>query len=316
MRRFLSVFLLVSIFAVGIYLVSTQKVSLTSPIPKVFGVSNKTLKNDWFPRGNLAKFNNRNLTVSASSAILVNFDTGEVVYQKDSKKKQSVASITKVMTALVALEAKSPDTVFTVSAKAARVGEDSMGLSRDEKVSLNDLLYGLMLPSGNDAAVTIAEGVSGSEDAFVTQMNNEARNLGMNDTKFINASGLDEDGRDQFSTAYDLAVLAHYTWSSYPLFRKVSATDHIAIDENSTHKGFDLFNQTNLLTTYPGVQGIKPGFTWNAGWCLMTYAENNNVKLVGVILGSGDRRGEMIELLDYGFSKYGITVDHPALDLQ
>ena len=78
----------------------------------------------------------------------------------------------------------------------------------------------------------------------------------------------------------------------------------------------DLFNQTNLLTTYPGVLGIKPGFTWNAGWCLMTYAENNNVKLIGVILGSGDRRGEMKELLDYGFAKYDVKIDHPGLDLQ
>ncbi len=314
MGRFLSVFLLASIFAVGIYLVSTQKVSLTSPIPKVFGASTRTLKNDWFPKGNIAKFNNQDLTISASSAILVNFDTGEIVYQKDPKKKQSVASISKVMTALVALEAKSPDTVFTVSAKAARVGEDSMGLTEGEQVSFNELLYGLMLPSGNDAAVTIAEGISVTEDAFVTQMNSEARDLGMRDTKFINASGLDEDGRDQYSTAYDLAVLAHYTWLNFPLFRKVSATDHITIDASSTHKAFDLFNQTNLLTTYPGVLGIKPGFTWNAGWCLMTYAENNNVKLIGVILGSGDRRGEMKGLLDYGFAKYGVKIDHPGLD--
>ncbi len=316
MGRFLSVFLFASILVVGIYLLSTQKVSLTSPIPKVFGSTKQTIKNDWFPKGNIAKFNNRDLTISASSAILVNFDTGEVVYQKDAKKKQPVASITKVMTALVSLERNSPDAVFTVSAKAARVGEDSMGLSEGEQANLGELLYGLMLPSGNDAAVTVAEGISGTEDAFVTQMNSEARDLGMRDTKFINASGLDEDGRDQYSTAYDLAVLAHYTWSNFPLFRKISATDHLAIEANSTHKAFDLFNQTNLLTTYPGVLGIKPGFTWNAGWCLMTYAENNNVKLIGVILGSGDRRGEMKELLDHGFAKYGVKIDHPALDLQ
>lgn len=314
MGRFLSVFLLVSVLAVGIYLVGSQKVSLSSPIPKVFGAHTDSLKNDWFPKGNLGKFDNKGLTVSASSAILVNYDTGEIVYQKDAKRKQAIASITKVMTALVALEAKNPDTVFTVSGKAAHVGEDSMGLTEGEQANLGELLYGLMLPSGNDAAVTIAEGISGTEDAFVTHMNEEANNLGMNDTKFINASGLDEDGRDQHSTAYDLAVLAHYTWSNYPLFRKVSATDHIAIDANSTHKAFDLVNQTNLLTTYPGVLGIKPGFTWDAGWCLMTYAENKGVKLIGVILGSADRRGEMKELLDYGFSKYGITVAHPGLD--
>lgn len=316
MGRFLSVFLLVFVLISGIYLVKYQKVTLSSPIPKVFGANTQSLKNDWFPKGSLSKVDNRGLTISASSAILVNFDTGEIVYQKDAKKKQPVASIVKVMTALVALERKSPDAVFAVSPKAARVGEDSMGLADGEQANLNELLFGLMLPSGNDAAITVAEGVSGSEDAFVTAMNEEARDLGMDNTKFINASGLDEDGRDQYSTAFDLAVLAHYTWSKFPLFRKVSATDHILIDTNSSHKAFDLFNQTNLLTTYPGVQGIKPGFTWEAGWCLMTYAENKNVRLIGVILGSVDRRGEMKELLDYGFSKYGITVVHPALDLQ
>jgi D-alanyl-D-alanine carboxypeptidase (penicillin-binding protein 5/6) len=315
MGRFLSVFLLVSILAIGTHLVRSQKVSLTSPIPKVFGSNIQSLKSDWLPRGNLTKVNNRDLTISASSAILVNFDTGEIVYQKDAKKEQPVASIAKVMTALVALEAKSPDVVFTVSAKAAGVGEDSMGLTEGEQVSLNELLYGLMLPSGNDAAVTIAEGTSGTEDAFVTQMNSEARDLGMKDTKFINASGLDEDGREQYSTAYDLVVLTHYAWSNFPLFRQVASTEHITIDANADHKVLDLYNQTNLLTTYPGVQGIKPGFTWNAGWCLLTYAENNNVRLVGVILGSGDRRGEMKELLDYGFGKFGIRVSHPALDL-
>lgn len=315
MGRFLSVFLFVFLLVSGVYLVKYQDVSLDSPIPKVFGASSKALLNDWFPGENLNRFDNRDLTISANSALLVNFDTGEIVYQKDIKKRQPVASIAKVMTALVALERGNPDTIFRVSEKAASVGEDSMGLTEGEQISLNELLYGLMLPSGNDAATAISEGVSGSEDAFVTLMNEEARNLGMRDTRFINASGLDEDGRDQYSTAYDLAVLAHYTWLKFPLFRKVSSTDHIVIDANSSHKAFDLFNQTNLLTTYPGVQGIKPGFTWDAGWCLMTYAENNNVRLVGIILGSGDRRGEMKELLDYGFGRYGIKVEHPALDL-
>lgn len=316
MGRFMSVFLLVAIMAAGIYLVKSQNLSLTTPIPKVFGDNTSTFKNDWFPKGNSSKVDNRSLTLSANSVILVNYDTGEIVYQKDINKRQPVASIVKVMTALVALENKALNSVFTVSKKAASIGEDSMGLTEGEQVSLGDLFYGLMLPSGNDAAITIAEGVSGNEDAFVTQMNEEAVNLGIKDTKFINASGLDEDGRDQYSTAYDLAILAHYIWSKYPDFDKIASTYHMVIDANPSHKAFDLYNQTNLLTTYPGVQGIKPGFTWNAGWCLMTYAENNNVKLIGVVLGSTDRRGEMKELLDFGFSKYGITVSHPALDLQ
>lgn len=144
-------------------------------------------------------------------------------------------------------------------------------------------------------------------------MNRKAKELGMQDTKFVNASGLDVDGEVQYSTARDLAILAHYVWEKHPQFRKVSSTPEIYFEASSKHKAFQLYNQTNLLTTYPGVKGIKPGFTWEAGYCLVTYAENDGKKLIGVILNSQDRRHEMREMLDYGFSKYGIRIEHPDL---
>lgn len=145
-------------------------------------------------------------------------------------------------------------------------------------------------------------------------MNKKTVELGLSNTKFINASGLDVDGQEQYSSAQDLAIISRYLWENYPVFRQISSTVHKYIEATSTHKDFDLYNDTNLLTTYPGVKGIKPGFTWEAGLCLVTYAENNGKKLIGVVLGSSDRRGEMKNLLDLGFNSYGIQVSHPALD--
>lgn len=332
MGRIFSVFLLIAIFVGGFFLIRGEKFSLVSPIPKVFGTSNKVeIVNDWFPREKqnflgIGKTSYK-LTLGAKAALLVDYDSGDIIYEKNLKDRLPVASTVKIMTALVVFENSKLSDVFTVSGKAAKIGEDSMGLTLGEKLTVEELLYGLILPSGNDAAITLAEGVAGSEAKFVEMMNVKVKSLGLKDTKFINASGLDEDGRDQYSTAYDLATIARYTWDKYPVFREISSTVQKSIDADSAHKEFYLENQTNLLTTYPGVKGIKPGFTWEAGLCLVTYAENkqslrfssstaglDGKKLLGVILGSDDRRGEMKELLDFGFNSFGINVSHPALD--
>lgn len=299
-----------AILAFGIF--NRNVVSHDSPISSGVLEEKVTVANNWFPKldSDITPFD-----ISAQSAVLVNYETGEIIYSKRSKDRLPAASTIKMMTALIALDSAKLTDVYTVSKKAAEIGEDTMGLTEGERVKVGDLLYGLMLPSGNDAAVTLAEGVAGSEDAFVSLMNKKVKGLGISGTKFINASGLDVDGEPQYSTAYDLAVIARYVWDKYPAFRKVAATDYIFIDRATGHKAYELYNDTNLLTTYPGVRGIKPGFTWEAGYCLVTYAENDGVKLIGVLLNSGDRRGEMTRLLDYGFSKYGVKVEHPQLGL-
>jgi len=318
--RVISVFLvfaaLCALVIGGLLLVSYKNPGLISPIPKVFGASSNIVGNNWFPK-NLSGFPHQgnSLSLSANSVLIADYDSGQIIFQKDLNHRQPAASTVKMMTALVAFENADLNREFTVSAKAAKIGEDSMGLGEGEKLNLRDLLYGLILVSGNDAAVTIADGVSGNEDEFVKLMNQKAVFLGLSDTKFINASGLDEDGREQYSTAHDLVVIAHYLWENHPEFREISGTVHWTLDANLGHKAFDLYNDTNLLTTYPGVRGIKPGFTWEAGLCLVTYAENGGKRLLAVILGSDDRRGEMKELLDYGFGTYGIHVFHPGLDL-
>lgn len=313
MGRVVSVFLIVIVATLGFLFFKKDAVFPQSPVPDVRGTSKSNISNDWFPKSKNSK-NADSLNLSARSAILVDYDTGEVIYAKNPQEKLSAASTIKIMTALVALEnSKLPDK-FTVSEKAAKVGENAIGLTQGETLTLEELLYGSMLVSGNDAAVAIAEGISGSEDTFVQKMNQAAGDMGLSDTKFINASGLDDDGKVQYTTAFDLVTIARYVWEKHPVFRKIASTYYLPIDANYGHKAFELYNDTNLLTTYPGVKGIKPGFTWDAGWCLVTYAENNNKKLLAVILGSADRRGEMISLLDYGFAKFGIKVDHPGLD--
>ena len=313
MGRVVSVFLIAAVVVLGFLFFKQDKVSPESPVPDVYGTSKSNISNYWFPKSKNSK-NTDSLNISAKSAILVDYDTGEVIYAKNPTQRLPAASTIKIMTALVALENAKLSDKFTASAKTATIGENAMGLTQGETLTLEDLLYGAMLVSGNDAAVAVAEGVSQTEDAFVQLMNQAARDLGLSDTKFINASGLDEDGKVQYSTAYDLATIARYTWEKHPVFRKIASTYYHPIEADQTHKAFELYNDTNLLTTYPGVKGIKPGFTWDAGWCLVTYAENQDKRLLAVILGSGDRRGEMIALLDYGFAKFGVKVDHPGLD--
>ena len=316
MGRIFSVFLLLAIFAGGFFLLKQKDLSVVSPIPKVFGISKSPIVNKWFPKKDLfSRTDSINLSLAAKSALLVDFDNGKIIYAKNENEKLPIASTAKIMTALIALDNANLADSFLVSEKAAKIGENSMGLTIGEKLTLEELLYGLMLVSGNDAAVTIAEGIGGTEEKFVDLMNEKVRALGLKNTWFVNASGLDEDAKEQYSSAYDLSVIAHYVWENYPKFRQITSTFNKYIEANSNHKAFDLYNDTNLLTTYPGVKGIKPGFTWEAGLCLVSYAENGGKKLLAVILGSDDRRGEMKELLDLGFNSFGIKISHPALDM-
>lgn len=315
MGRMLPVFLLVGLIVGGFFLIKDEQSTLSSPVPKFVATVKAASISNWFPKTDSFDVKaEKPLQLSAKSALVVDYNSGEVVFEKDSNTRLPVASTVKIMTALVVLENSDPSKIFTVSPNAAKVGENSMGLTAGEKLTVRELLCGLMLVSGNDAAVALAEGVAGSEDQFVNLMNEKAQSLGLKNTRFVNASGLDDDGKLQYSTAADLAAISHYAWQNYPEFRKITSTVHEYIAANQNHKEFDLYNDTNLLTTYPGVRGIKPGFTWEAGLCLVTYAENDGKRLLAVVLGSDDRRTEMKELLDYGFSTFGIKVSHPALD--
>lgn len=319
MGRLFLLFLLVLAIVCGIFFIKNdQNIRIFSSSDKIQAKSEiKEIKNNWFPvkSENWQSKNSQDLSINAKGAIVMNYETGEILYAKDAQVKLPAASTVKIMSAIVALDHKNLTDTFSVSEKASEIGENSMRLERGERLTLEELLYGMMLVSGNDAVITVAEGTAGTQEEFVRLMNEKAGSLGLLDTKFVNATGLDNDNQKQYTTVYDMATLAHYAWENYPEIRKIASTYEKYIEATDTHKDFLLYNDTNLLTTYPGVKGIKPGFTWDARWCLVTYAENDDKKLLGVILGSEDRRGEMVQLLDYGFGKYGIRVDHPGLDL-
>jgi len=216
-----------------------------------------------------------------------------------------IASLVKIMTAVVALEHKNLDERVVVSEKAAGIGENAMGISEGEVYTLEEFLYGLMLNSGNDSAYAIAEGVAGSADDFVSWMNIKAKELSLNNTEFFCPSGLNDD---TYSTAIDLAKLSRYAMQNED-FRRIVGTVDLELPYSERHKYLYLENQTNLLTTYPGVGGIKTGYTEEAGYCLVTYAKNEGVELIGVVLNSVNRKFDMLNLLNFGFGVYGIEVE-------
>jgi D-alanyl-D-alanine carboxypeptidase len=185
-----------------------------------------------------------------------------------------------------------------------------MGVSAGEKLTLRELLYGLLLPSGNDAAIAIADAVGGSESHFVSMMNDQAKAFGLTHTHFANPHGLDASGHH--SSARDLAVLAAYALQD-PFIAQVAATSHEDIPRTATHKHYYLVNYNSLLpggsAAYPGAIGLKPGNTGAAGWCEAFAARRNGHLIIGVVLGDPDwstRNGDMHLLLDWGFSRIGV----------
>lgn len=242
---------------------------------------------------------------TSEAVLLYDLDTNKTLFERNVDKKLPMASLTKIMTAIIALENPYPGDRYTVDA-THMVGEDSMGLTPGEVVSLEELLYGLMLPSGNDASEVLASHFPGGREAFLQAMNQKAIALGLKDTQFSNPSGLQGDGV-QYTTAHDLLVITKYALDRFPLFVEIVSTYDYEIPASRTHKYFYLQNATNLISTYPGVKGVKTGFTPEAGLCLVTYLDYDGHRIVGVLLGSENRRMEMKELLDYSLEKLGTT---------
>lgn len=234
--------------------------------------------------------------ISAKSALVYDLTTDKTIFEKNPKEKVPMASLTKIMTAIIALENYKEKDKIKVGKKDL-VGENSMGLSDGEVLTVEELLYGLILPSGNDAAEVLASNYQVGRLAFIRAMNNKAKSLGLSNTNFTNPTGLEGDGR-QYTTIYDLLVVTNYAMR-FELFRKVVSTVSYTIPWSMTHKKFNLVNETNLLTSYPGVKGVKTGYTEEAGFCLVTYLDYEEHKIIGIILGSEKRREDMKQLLDY-----------------
>lgn len=239
--------------------------------------------------------------LTAAASLAVDLDTLQPLYQHDATAHRAPASLVKMMTAALALDHLRPTNVITVPAGApsvaAAVGGTTMGLIPGERLSLHDLLYGMLLPSGNDAAYTLAERVGGSQSGFAALMNAKALKLGMHDTHFVQGYGL--DANDQYSTAWDLARLARSNLAHYSLFRDIVGTAHHVIGQGLFHHAFDLYNTNQLLGVYPGAFGVKTGTTPDAGENVIGAVRRDGHRVLVVIMGATDRYADATALLNY-----------------
>jgi len=247
--------------------------------------------------------------VAADSSILMDYKTGRVLWGKNIYKPRPMASTTKIMTCILALENSEIYDIVVVSRKAALAPKVKLYLRQGEKQRLEDLLYALMLVSANDAAVAIAEHVGGSVESFCMQMTEKAKEIGAKDTVFKTPNGLDKE--DHHSTAYDMALITRYALSNKK-FRDIITTKNVYTPVNGgNYRSFSLTNHNKLLNDYPGGNGVKTGFTNAAGQCFVGSAENNGMQLISVVLASGwGNRGKQAKwtdtkkVLNYGFDNF------------
>ncbi len=243
-------------------------------------------------------------TIRAAAGILMDLDDGRVLFTAHENDPLPMASTTKIMTALIALERGHLDQPVTIGVDAVKEGSGDnsrMGVSAGEVLSLEDMLYGLLLPSGDDAAVAIADAIAGSEADFVAIMNAKAKILGLTHTHFINTDGLDAPGH--YTSASDLLKLTRRALA-IPEFALIVNTVEHKIPATRQHKAYDLVTTNALIDNYPGADGVKTGTTPGAGYCLVFSATRASGQLVGVLLGDPDQKARYQDaqaLLDWGF---------------
>lgn len=255
----------------------------------------------YHPGSTQVKFNQA-FDISAASYAVMDRDTHEILFASNMKQKLPIASLTKIMTAVVALEFAPLDSLVTISANAVGVGEASMGLTAGERLTIEELLYGAMLPSGNDAAEALAEGVGlyfqtehkmdldrvSARTWFISQMNEKGKKIGLSNTRFFNPTGLDEETIQQssYSTVYDMMVITNYALG-IPTFSKIVGTKSYTIPfKQNYHKAFFLENILQLSQVYTGIKGVKPGYSYFALETLSSYIERDGKRLIAVFLGS------------------------------
>ncbi len=251
-------------------------------------------------------------SITAPAAVLMETSTGKIIYEKNPHEQRPCASITKVMTLLLVFEAidngsLSINDTITASEHAASMGGSDIWLENGETMSCDDMIKATVVASANDAAVALAEHISGSEEAFVDKMNERAKELGMNDTVFKNCNGLDEDGH--ITSAYDVAVMSRQLMTHEKIF------DYTSIWLDNLRSGkTQIVNTNKLLKTYNGITGLKTGTTDDAGCCMSASAKRGEVSLVAVVLGcktGKERFADAAALLDYGFANVSVKELNP-----
>ena len=253
------------------------------------------------------------IPLTSKAALLMEKSTGEILFAQNEHEKLEPASVTKIMTLLLTMEAIdsgkiSLQDMVTVSANAASMGGSQVFLAEGEQISVEELLKSVCVSSGNDAAVALAEYVSGVTELFVEQMNNKARELGMNDTHFVNCTGLTAGGH--VTSAYDIALMSRELILHHPAIRTYT-TIWMDTIRNGT---FGLSNTNKLVRYYEGCTGLKTGYTASAGYCMSATAEKDGMELIAVIMKgetSDKRNTDAKALLNYGFSTYAVSCITP-----
>ena len=241
-------------------------------------------------------------SINSRAAIVLDRKSGLILYGKNENEKRKMASTTKIMTAIVVIENANLESIVTISQKAAGTGGSRLGLHTNDKVSVKDLLYGLLLCSGNDAAVALAEFVGGDLSGFSNLMNNKVSELGLTSTHFVTPHGLDNESH--YTTAYELAKIADYALKN-ETFRNIVGTKNHTITINKYSKS--LSNTNELLGNFEGVYGVKTGFTNGANRCLVTAIKRNNMDLICIVLGADtkkDRTRDSVNLINYIYSNF------------
>ena len=252
-------------------------------------------------------FNSNAIESIAKTALLIDLSTGEVLLNKNSEERTYPSSMTKIMTALMAFEkikdgTLSMDQEFLISKKAWKMGGSKMFIEVDKKVKVSDLLLGVVVQSGNDASIAIAEGISGSEEIFALEMNNLAKKIGLTNSNFINSSGWPND--NHYTTAKDLAKIAEYTLNEHPELYEMYAIAEF------TYNGIKQDNRNPLLYSFDGADGFKTGHTQAAGYGLVGSAERGDRRLLLVLNGletSRARAQESLRLMDWGFNNFQLV---------
>ncbi|HVA24209.1 MAG TPA: D-alanyl-D-alanine carboxypeptidase family protein [Chloroflexota bacterium] len=237
--------------------------------------------------------------ITAQGAIVLDRDTQQIMFAKNMDARRPPASIMKIVTAMVTLDLAKPSQVIDVSRDAANMEPNRMGLTYGEQVSVGDVLYGLLLDSGNDAAEALADSLPGGRAVFLQKMNDKAASLGLKNTHFVDPAGLDDAN---YTTPYDMAVLADTALTGYPTIRTVVSTKDIAIPGNASHKWFRPTNLNDLLWDYPGTYGMKVGYTDAADYTIVLAGQKNGHNVIIVLLGSDHHFTEGRKLFDWAYA--------------
>lgn len=238
------------------------------------------------------------LSLSSKSSILIDGETGRIFYEKNSHEKMGMASTTKIMTALIALERGNLNYKVKIDSDAVNIEGSSIYLKPGEVITLKDLIYGLMLRSGNDAAVAIASYIGGTTEKFVELMNDKAKSIGALNTNFVNPNGLPDD--NHYSTAYDMALITREALKQKEFANIVGSKTYTS---NRIENNY-FYNKNKTLWEYDGGNGVKTGYTMKSGRCLVSSASRNNLNLISVSLNARDWFNDNYKLFDYGFENY------------